>query len=119
MDSFTTHLRHGNNHMRLNGKVFDPEGHATDLFSSWAKHYLRGRAKKRSVPFFLYLAYKAPHFPIEPPKEWIDKIRSLAPHLDEKRAANAAFIEHLDNGISQVLKLLKETSFEQDTMVVF
>lgn len=29
MDSFTTHLRHGNNYMRRNREVIEPKGHAT------------------------------------------------------------------------------------------
>ena len=33
MDSYTTHLRHGNNYMRRNAEVIEPKGHATDLFS--------------------------------------------------------------------------------------
>lgn len=119
MDSFTTHLRHGNNYMRLNKKVIDPQGHATDLFTAWAKDYLLDRAKERDAPFFLYLAYNAPHFPIEPPREWLDKVKRRAPHLEEKRAVNVAFIEHLDHRIGQVLATLKETGLERDTMVVF
>jgi hypothetical protein len=66
MDSYTTHLRQGNNYMRLNAEVIDPQGHATDIFAGWAADYFRERAKERQ-PFFLYLAYNAPHFPIEPP----------------------------------------------------
>lgn len=33
MDSYTTHLRHGNNYMRLGTEEITPEGHATDLFT--------------------------------------------------------------------------------------
>ena len=97
MDSYTTHLRHGNNYMRLNAEVIDPQGHATDLFTDWAGDYLRERAKSKDKPFFLYLAYNAPHFPIEPPAEWLAKVKDRAPQLDEKRAMNVAFVEHLDD----------------------
>jgi arylsulfatase A-like enzyme len=119
MDSYTTHLRHGNNYMRRNHEVIDPQGHATDLFTNWAADYLRQRAKHPDQPFFLYLAYNAPHFPIEPPSEWLNKVRQRAPQLDEKRARNVAFIEHLDDGIGRVLAALKETGFEQNTVVAF
>jgi hypothetical protein len=47
MDSYTTHLRHGNNYMRRNARVIEPEGHATDLFTDWAADYLRERAATR------------------------------------------------------------------------
>jgi arylsulfatase A-like enzyme len=118
MDSFIMHLRHGNNYMRLNAEVIDPKGHATDIFSDWAGDYLRERAKTKQ-PFFLYLAYNAPHFPIEPPDDWLAKVKARAPQLDEKRAKNVAFIEHLDFNIGRVLTVLKESGLEQNTLVVF
>lgn len=119
MDSYSTHLRHGNNYMRRNSEIIDPTGHATDLFTSWASDYLKERAEKRDQPFFLYLAYNAPHFPIEPPLEWLEKVKRRAPHLEEKRAMNVAFVEHLDDRIGQVLATLKATGLDQNTMVVF
>ncbi len=79
MDSYVTHLRHGNNYMRRDGQVIQPEGHATDLFSDWAIDYLRDRARQPDEPFFLYLAYNAPHFPIEPPDEWLERVRQRSP----------------------------------------
>ena len=118
MDSYSTHLRHGNNYMRRNAQVIDPPGHATDIFSDWASDYLRERAKAQQ-PFFLYLAYNAPHFPMEPPAQWLDLVKQQAPQLDEKRAANVAFVEHLDHGIGRVLATLKETGLDQHTLVVF
>jgi len=119
MDSYTTHLRHGQNYMRRNAEVIEPQGHATDLFSQWAVDYLKDRAAKPDQPFFLYLAYNAPHFPIEPPAEWLTKVKQRAPHLNEKRAANVAFVEHLDDRIGQVLTALDETGLSHNTVVVF
>jgi arylsulfatase A-like enzyme len=118
MDSFTTHLRHGQNYMRRNREVITPTGHATDLFTDWSVAYLRERAQDRR-PFFLYLAYNAPHFPIEPPAEWLAKVKRRAPELPEKRALNVAFIEHLDDAIGRVLTALKETGLDRNTLVVF
>lgn len=118
MDSFTTHLRHGNNYLRRNREVIEPQGHATDLFSEWAADYLRERAKAKQ-PFFLYLAYNAPHFPIEPPAEWLAKVKARAPQLAEQRAKNVAFVEHLDDRIGRVLAVLEESGLAQNTVVVF
>lgn len=119
MDSYTSHLRHGNNYMRRNADVIQPEGHATDLFSDWAADYLRERAKKSDEPFLLYLAYNAPHFPIEPPDEWLAKVKQRAPQLEDSRAKNVAFVEHLDDGIGRVLAALKQTGLDKNTLVVF
>ena len=119
MDSYTTHLRHGENYLRRNGEVIEADGHATDLFTAWAIDYLRERRAAGDQPFFLYLAYNAPHFPIEPPAEWLDRVKQRAPHLEEKRARNVAFVEHLDHCIGQVLAALRELGLEEDTLVAF
>lgn len=119
MDSYTNHRRHGINYMRLNDAEIDPPGHATDLFSDWAAEYLRERANKPDEPFFLYLAFNAPHSPIEPPAEWSKKIQQRAPQLSEKRARAVAFVEHLDDRIGNVLSVLDETGLADDTLVAF
>lgn len=119
MDSYTTHRRQGNNYMRLNDRVIDPPGHATDLFAQWASDYLRQQAEAGDQPFFLYLAFNAPHFPIEPPAEWLEKIRQRNPDLPDARAKNVAFVEHLDDRIGQVLKTLDETGLRNNTLVAF
>ncbi len=118
MDGYTTHRRHGNNYMRRNTQVIEPQGHATDLFSDWAIEYLRDRTRIQQ-PFFLYLAYNAPHFPIEPPDSWLAKVKARAPHLDEKRTTNVAFVEHLDHAIGRILAALTEMGLSENTVVVF
>ncbi len=118
MDDYYTHLRHGNNYMRLNREIIDPKGHATDLFSDWAAEYLESREGNKK-PFFLYLAYNAPHTPIQPPKEWEEKVLKREPGIDPKRAKLVALIEHMDAGIGKVLKTLKDAGLDQNTMVVF
>ncbi len=118
MDDYWKKRRHGINYMRRNEEVIDPPGHATDLFTNWAVEYLKDEARKNR-PFFLYLAYNAPHFPVQPPEEWIEKVRGRSPHLSEKRTRLVAFIEHLDQGIGQVITALKETGQYDNTIIVF
>ena len=118
MDDYFTHLRHGNNYMRLNEKEIDPEGHATDIFTDWAIDYIH-QQKKSSKPFFLYLAYNAPHFPIQPPKEWLEKVKQREPGISEKRAKNVAFVEHLDDGIGRVMQAMKESGLDKNTLIIF
>jgi arylsulfatase A-like enzyme len=121
MDDYTTHLRHGQNFMRHNGEVVQPQGHATDIFTDWAIAYLKERAQEahRSEPFFLYLAYNAPHDPIQPPAEWLAKVRQREPGMPEKRSRLVALIEHLDSNIGRVLDTLAESDLANDTIVLF
>lgn len=120
MDDYWTHLRHGQNFMRHNLEVVDPKGHATDVFTGWACDYLKERADaKVKQPFFLYLAYNAPHDPVQPPPEWLDKVKQREPGLDEKRAKLVALIEHLDSGIGKVLDTLDQLKLAESTLVIF
>lgn len=118
MDDYYTHLREGKNWMRLNGQVIDPPGHATDLFTQWAIEYLNTQ-KKSSNPFFLYLAYNAPHFPVQPPREWLEKVKKRNPNLSEKRAKLTALIEHLDESIGKVMEALRQNGQADNTLIVF
>ena len=119
MDDYYNHRRHDINYMRLNNETIDPEGHATDLFTQWSCDYLQQRAEKKEQPFFLYLAYNAPHTPIQPPEEWFQKVKKREPGISDKRAKLVALIEHLDEGIGKVLKCLEQTGQKDNTLVVF
>lgn len=118
MDDYTEKRRHGINYMRKDGETIDPPGHATDLFTGWAVDYINEQAKTRS-PFFLYLGYNAPHFPVQPPESWLERVKAREPGISEKRAKLVAFIEHLDEGIGKVISALKQTGQYENTVIVF
>lgn len=118
MEDYWSHLRRGINFLRENEKVIDPKGHATDIFTGWAVDYIHQQSKSNN-PFFLYLAYNAPHVPIQPPEEWLKKVRDREPGITEKRAKLVALIEHLDDGIGKVIQSLKETGKYENTVIVF
>ena len=118
MDDYYHHRRHGNNYMRMGEKEIDPEGHATDLFTDWAIDYLNSRAKAKQ-PFFLYLAYNAPHTPIQPPDDWLARVKEREPEISDRRAKLVALIEHLDDGIGRVLAALRKNGQHENTLVIF
>ena len=118
MNDYYTHLRNGNNFMRENKKIIDPVGHATDLFTQWAVDYI-GTQKNSSNPFFLYLAYNAPHSPVQPPAEWLAKVKARENGITDNRANLVALIEHLDDGIGKVIQSLKKSGKFENTLIVF
>ncbi len=118
MDDYYEHRRGGKNWMRRNRETIQAEGHATELFTQWGIDFIRSEAENSS-PFFLYLAYNAPHFPIQPPDEWLKRIREREPQLSEKRARNVAFVEHLDHGIGQVVDAITDAGIEEETLILF
>ena len=119
MDDYYKHRRHGVPYMREGTGLIKPEGHATDLFTSWSADYLFERSKKKDEPFFLFLSYNAPHTPIQPPADWLEKVKEREQGIDDKRAKLVALIEHLDHGIGLVMKCLAEYGLAEDTLVVF
>lgn len=118
MDDYYTHLRHNNNYMRRDFDTIVPRGHATELFTEWSVEFLRAQARASS-PFFLYLAYNAPHTPIQPPDAWIARVREREPDISPQRAKYIALVEHMDAGIGRVLDTLEETGQLSNTLVIY
>ena len=133
MDDYYKHLRHGQHYMRLNQEKVDPIGHATDIFTQWACQYIQNQAKPANSPnnnspitnngtaspFLLYLAYNAPHTPIQPPQDWFEKVKAREKGITDKRAKLVALIEHMDHGIGQVIQTLKDTGQWENTLTFF
>jgi arylsulfatase A-like enzyme len=120
MNDYVNHLRSGKNFMRRNTAMIETAGtHATDLFTRWACDYLDERAREPARPFFLLLTYNAPHDPLQPPPEWLAKVKEREPGLTENRAKLVALIEHLDDGIGRVLERLERTKLAERTLVIF
>jgi arylsulfatase A-like enzyme/biopolymer transport protein ExbD len=117
MDDYFHHRRHGVNYMRLNGKEIDPPGHATDLFTRWTCDWLRDY--REDDPFFLYLAYNAPHSPIQPPEAYLERYKAKHPAVPAKRAKLAALVEHTDACVGQVMEALEQSGHAANTLVLF
>jgi arylsulfatase A-like enzyme len=118
MDDYLTHRRHGINYLRKNCETIDPRGHATDLFTEWAIDFLRERGHD-GRPFFLLLAYNAPHAPIQPPADYLKRVRERAPNLSDVRARRIALVEHMDEGIGRVMGALAAAGLEKNCLVMF
>ncbi|MEM1059722.1 MAG: sulfatase-like hydrolase/transferase [Verrucomicrobiota bacterium] len=118
MDDYFTHMRDGHNFMREGYETVDPEGHATDIFTRWAVETIRTQAAAET-PFFLYLAYNAPHTPIQPKPEWVEKVRAREPEASDQRVRYLALTEHMDEGIGQVLDALEAAGVAGNTLVVY
>ena len=67
-------------------------------------------------PFFLYLAFNAPHAPLEAPPEYLARTKQIK---DRRRAVYAAMVMALDDAVGQVLAGLRQSGIEKDTLVVF
>lgn len=65
----------GSDSYRLNGKPYKfPKGfYTTDAFTDFTMQFIRARDADK--PFFGYLAYNAPHYPLQAPEEEVLKYR--------------------------------------------
>lgn len=117
-DDYYTHLRNGLNYLRLNRITIQPKGHLTDIYSNWALEYIN-RIAQPDKPFFMYLAYNAPHNPIQPPQEFVEKYRKKYPEQqDSVLVKYGAFIEHLDYAIGQVLDGVGKAGGGRPTLIL-
>ncbi|MEY5006541.1 MAG: hypothetical protein RI969_1629 [Verrucomicrobiota bacterium] len=81
-----------------------------------ALSFLDRRAAQPTQPFFLYLAYYAPHVPLESPEPWFSKTPA---HLPKERRQALAMMAAMDEGIGQLRAKLKATGQDQNTLIVF
>lgn len=102
--------------LERNGESVPCDGtYVTDVFSEEAVAYIK---KNQENPFFLHLAYNAPHFPCVAPDYLVKKYEDMGKFTHEV-CVIYAMIESMDNGIQKVLDTLRECGLEEDTIVVF
>lgn len=100
-----------------NTRLVVQEGYLTDLLTDRAAGYLRAH---KSEPFFLYLAYNAPHYPFQRPGQPNDfrNGRTYGPSYGT-RGDYIQMVEHLDLSIGRVLKELHTLGLDENTLVIF
>ncbi len=68
-------------------------------------------------PFFLYLAYNAPHVPYDvPPQTYLDRVANIS---DPDRRTYAAMVTALDDGVGKVLQALRDNNLTNETLIFF
>ncbi len=78
--------------------------------------FLDRRAAKPEQPWFLYLAWYAPHVPLESPEPWFSQTPENLP-LPRRQAL--AMIAAMDTGLGQIREKLKAMGAEKDTLIFF
>jgi arylsulfatase A-like enzyme len=97
-----------------NDEYLDEEGHATDLITQEALRVIESGSDK---PFFLYVAYSVPHFPLDEPDEWMHLYDDVA--LSPSRRWFAASVSHMDYGIGQIVEALQRSGKIENTLLLF
>ncbi|MFD2255243.1 sulfatase [Luteolibacter algae] len=95
-----------------NNKNAEFEEYLTTALSKDAVKFV----KKGTEPFCLYLAYNAPHQPLQAPEEIIAKYSHIE---DKNRRVYAAIIDEMDCGIGMIVAALKESGKFENTLIFF
>ena len=79
----------------------------TEKFTHEAIRFVKAN---RDKPFFLYMPYTAPHFPVEAHPDWKGK---------SAFGAYGDVVEEMDARIGELMDAIRELGLEKDTLVVF
>lgn len=96
-----------------NREVIEPQGNITDVFTDEAVRFIHS---SHSHPFFLYLAYNAPHTPFQATAE---EVAPFAATQSPFARVYQAMVTTLDKGVGRVMGALHERGLENDTIVFF
>ncbi len=102
--------------VEYNGQPERTNGHyLTDVFTDQAMQFIQRHKTER---FFLYVAYNAPHSPLQAPQE------DIQPYLETGKYNPAVstlygMIQRMDMGIGQILDVLEQQGLADNTIVLF
>lgn len=99
----------------------EKEGYSTDLITAHAVSFIEKHAGR---PFFIDVAYNAPHWPFQKPDA--PEVAADRAHpqradgtLAGSRADYVAMVERMDRGVGELLKTLDRLGLAHDTLVIF
>jgi len=107
------YLTHSNNQVKTiwGGDTATDEAFDNRLLTEKFTHEaIRFVKENRDKPFFLYLPYTAPHFPVEAHPDWKGK---------SAFGAYGDVVEEMDARIGELLDAVRELGLEKDTIIVF
>ena len=67
-------------------------------------------------PFFLYIAYRAPHVPLDAPQKYLDRFPGKMP---ERRRQALAMISAVDDGVGLISDTLKKHNLTEQTLIFY
>jgi len=99
--------------IQRNGKPVEEREYLTDALSREAVSFVKQNA---GHPFFLYLAYNAPHTPLQATEKYLSRFHHIA---DKKRRTYAAMVSAVDDGVGLLLQQLEKSGISNNTIVFF
>ena len=98
-----------------NHKVVNSDGrYLTDVLTEEAVSFV---TRHKDEPFFLVVAYNAPHHPLQAPADLVEKYKQKG--LAEGVAITYAMIEVMDRGLGRLLQSVHDNDLTDGTLVMF
>jgi arylsulfatase A-like enzyme len=114
LDQLSHVYKNGDRTWHRNDVFLDEKGHATDLIADEAVRVIE---TKRKEPFFLWVAFSVPHYPLQEEAKW------LAPYQesikDPSRRLYAASVAHMDAAIGRIIDALEKSGQLKETFILF
>jgi len=114
-DYFTHRENNGEPDLFLDTKPVVIEGYSTHLIKQHALEFLR---EMRPKPFFLYVAFNAPHWPNQGPDDAAKEITAKSWSLGT-RETYVKMVEAMDASIGEILAAVDQHGLATNTLVVF
>jgi arylsulfatase A-like enzyme len=108
------HSSHGIDDWYRNDTAIKEVGFDSTLFGAEAVRLVNAHDAKD--PFFLYLAFTAPHTPFQAPQDYLDRYPSI---IDPNRKAYAAMISVIDDEVGKLVAALEQKGMRDKTLIVF
>jgi arylsulfatase A-like enzyme len=85
----------------------------TDAFGREAVAFIE---RHRTRPFFLYLAFNAPHGPLQATEKYLRRFPTIK---DPKRRTYAAMVSAMDDAVGRVLGTLRQAGLDEKTLIFY
>jgi len=125
------------NDWNRNDEPLNEEGYATDLIADEAIKVVSNH--DTSDPLFLYVAFTAPHSPLQVPEPYLDMYKTedmtvpqgpvdapiysiggmASEELQRRRAIYASMVTCMDDGIGRIMDALSERGMDENTIIFF
>jgi arylsulfatase A-like enzyme len=115
-----------------NNKKEAYEGYCSDIFAEQAIEFIK---KNKEAPFFCYLSFNAPHYPLQVPEKYYLQYKNIDPAsgfendnrpfsiMTDKDKEDArkvyAMVTNIDDNIGKLLKTLDDLHIADNTVVIF
>ncbi len=115
-----------------NGKKEQYKGYCSDIFANEAIRFIE---QNKKVPFFCYIAFNAPHTPLQVQEKYYDIYKKIDPSsgfindgrpfpaMTERDKENArrvyAMVTNIDDNVRRLLTKLEELGIERNTVIIF